>query len=219
MSGAERKKEKLSFYIFGISFLLIVIAIIHYKPSPFLFIPLLVSAIIMLLQSRVNRYAFIVGAINAILYAIAYMKMSLHATALYAILVSCPMQVMIFVNWSRYTNQRETKLRKMSVKSRVELFGGMLAGWLLLYMIFSGWNSQYLLLDNSVAVLGTISTVLCALRFKEYTFLQILANAIGFTTYLMMIEVEPSRIIWVISSANAIVCTWLAWSNMNEKEE
>ena len=78
MSGAERKKEKLSFYIFGISFLLIVIAIIHYKPSPFLFIPLLVSAIIMLLQSRVNRYAFIVGAINAILYAIAYMKMSLH---------------------------------------------------------------------------------------------------------------------------------------------
>ena len=173
----------------------------------------------MLLQSRVNRYAFIVGAINAILYAIAYMKMSLHATALYAILVSCPMQVMIFVNWSRYTNQRETKLRKMSVKSRVELFGGMLAGWLLLYMIFSGWNSQYLLLDNSVAVLGTISTVLCALRFKEYTFLQILTNAISFTTYLMMVEAEPSRIIWVISSVNAIVCTWLAWSNMNEKEE
>lgn len=218
MRGAERKKEKLSFYIFGISFLLIVIAIIHYRPSPFLFIPLLVSAVVMLLQSRVNRYAFVVGAINAVLYAIAYVKMSLHATALYAILVSCPMQVMIFVNWSRYTSQRETKLRKMSVKSRGKLFGGMLAGWLLLYMIFSELNSKYLLLDNSVAVLGTISTVLCALRFKEYTFLQILTNVIGFATYLMMIEAEPSRIIWAISSANAIVCTWLAWSNMNKED-
>ena len=99
------------------------------------------------------------------------------------------------------------------------LFGGMLVGWLILYMIFSGFNSKYLLLDNSIAVLGTISTILCALRFKEYTFLQILTNAISFTTYLMMVEAEPSRIIWVISSANAIVCTWLAWSNMNEKEE
>ena len=219
MKRAERIKEKLSFYVFWISFLLIVIAVIHYKPHPFLFIPLLVSAVIMFLQSRVNRYAFIVGAINAVLYAIAYMKMSLYATALYSLLVSCPMQVMIFVNWSRYTNQRKTKLRNMSVKSRVKVFGGMFAIWLLLYIIFSELDSKYLLLDNSIAVLGTISTVLCALRFKEYTFLQILTNAIGFTTYLMMVEAEPSRIIWVISSANAIVCTWLAWSNMNEKEE
>jgi len=219
MKRAERIKEKLSFYVFWISFLLIVIAVIHYKPHPFLFIPLLVSAVIMFLQSRVNRYAFIVGAINAVLYAIAYMKMSLYATALYSLLVSCPMQVMIFVNWSRYTNQRKTKLRNMSVKSRVKVFGGMFAIWLLLYIIFSELDSKYLLLDNSIAVLGTISTVLCALRFKEYTFLQILTNTSSFVTYLLMVGTDPSRIIWVIKSANAIVCTWLAWSNMNEKEE
>ncbi len=218
MSRPESKKEKLSFYIFGISFLLIVIGIIHYKPSPLLFIPLLVSAVIMFLQSRVNRYAFVVGAINSVLYAIAYMKMSLYATALYAILVSSPLQVMTFVNWSRYTNQKETKLRKMSAKSRVWLFGGMLVGWLLLYIIFSELNSQYLLLDNSVAVLGAISTVLCALRFKEYTFLQMPTNIISLTTYLMMLEADPSRIIWVISTANATVCTWLAWRNMNKKD-
>lgn len=219
MSGEKSNKEKLSYYIFGISFSLIVIEIIHYKPSPLLFIPLLVSAFVMFLQSRVNRYAFVVGAINSVLYAIAYVKMSLYATALYAVFVSCPLQVMTFVNWNRYTNQNKTKLRKMSVKSRIRLFGGMLAVWLLLYMIFSKLDSRYLLLDNSVAVLGAICTVLCTLRFKEYTFLQILTNIISFVTYLMMLEAEPSRIIWVISSANAIVCTSLAWINMNENEE
>lgn len=219
MRVAESKKEKLSFGVFVISFFMIVIGIIFYRPSPLLFIPLLVSAGIMFLQARVNRYAFMVGAINAGLYAIAYMKMSLYTTALYAILVSCPLQLMIFVNWSRYTKQSETELRKMSVRSRIRLFCGMFVGWLLLYVIFSKWNSQYLLLDNSVAVLGTICTVLCALRFKEYTFLQILTNIISFITYLMMLEADPSRIIWVISSVNAMVCTCIAWSNMNEKEK
>ena len=218
MSGMKYKKEKLSYYIFGISFLLIVVEIIHYKPSPFLFLPLLVSAFVMFLQSRVNRYAFVVGAINSVLYAVAYVKMSLYATALYALLTSCPLQIITFVNWNRYTKQSKTELRRMSGKSRIKLFGGMLAVWVLLYMIFSGLNSQYLLLDNSNAVLGMITTILCTLRFKEYTLLQIFTGIIGMLTYLMMLDEDPSIIIWVIQTANSIVCTLLAWVNMNEKE-
>lgn len=213
------KNKNLSFYVFGLSFFLIVIGILHYRPSPFLFIPLLVSAVVMFLQSRVNRYAFLIGAINSILYAIAYIKMSLYATALYAITVSCLLQIVTFINWQRYTTPKETKLRKMSGKVRGILFGGMLAGWLLLYLIFLRFNSQYLLLDNSVAVLGTISTILCALRFKEYTFLQVVGSIIGIITYILMLNEDPSRIIWVVSSANAIICACIAWINMNKQEE
>ena len=49
-------------------------------------LPLFFSVFIMFLQSRVNRYAFLIGALNSILYAVAYFYMTLYSSAAYALL-------------------------------------------------------------------------------------------------------------------------------------
>lgn len=83
-------------YVFMI-YILMIINIIRYKPSAFLYIPLFVSVLVMLLQARVSRYAFLVGGINSVLYMISYIKMSLYAMAIYSISVSFPLQMITFL--------------------------------------------------------------------------------------------------------------------------
>lgn len=210
------KQKTGSLIYYSAIFLLMLTAIICYKPSPLFFIPLLVSVIIMFLQSKVNRYAFLLGAINSLIYAVAYVKMSLYSTALYAFIVSCPLQLMTFVNWSRHTERQKTELRQMSVFTRLKTAGLMAGGFVLLYVIFYELNSKYLLLDNCISIIGTVASILCLMRFKEYVFLQIVSSCISLMTFIIMLKTEPSRIIWVINAANSVISSYLALKNINK---
>lgn len=105
----------------------------------------------------------------------------------------------------------------MTVKRKLQLLLCMIAGFLLLHLIFGGFNSEYLFFDNCISVLGIVSSVLCLLRFKEYIYLQILCSMISFVTFIIMINNEPSKNIWAIHSANAIISSCVAMKNMNKK--
>ncbi len=209
-------KKDISIYAFWVYLVVEVISILYFKPSFFLWVPILVSAVVMYLQSKVNRFAFAVCAFNAILYTIAYIQMSLYATALYAILVSFPLQLMIFFNWTKHTIKQKTDLRHLSGKKRITLLLGMLAGWLILYIIFKSLHSQYLLFDNVVAILGLVSTVICVLRYKEYIILQILNYVISMCLYSLMIKDDPSKTIWLISAAYGTICSCIAFYRMTK---
>lgn len=200
----------------SVVFLLMFTAMIYYKPSIFLCIPLLVSVVIMFLQSRVNRYAFLLGAINSILYAVAYMKMTLYSTAVYAILVSCPLQAITFFNWSNHTQKSTTELKRMSLVTRLKTVGIIIGGFLILYIVFSSMNSKYLFFDNCISILGIAASVLCMLRYQEYTFLQILGAFASLITFFIMVKSDPSKIIWIINSVHSLISTVWAFINMNK---
>lgn len=200
-----------------IIFLLMLTVIIYYKPSALLCIPLIVSVIVMLLQSRVNRYAFALGASNSILYAIAYAKMTLYSTATYSFLVSFPLQLITFFNWSRHTEKKRTELKKMSLAKKMITAIGILSGFILLYIIFSCLNSQYLFFDNCITILGVIATILCMLRYQEYAILQILSNLISLITFFLMVKEDLSKIIWIINASNAIICSFLTLKNIKSE--
>ena len=219
MNQPGNKRKDYSIYIFRISMIFIIAGVIYYKPPVFLFLPLLVSTFVMFLQSKVSRYAFLIGALNSILYGIAHIMQTLYSTALYALMVSFPLQFLTFLNWSKNTVGNKTQLRQMSTKIRLTILGCIVVVWGLVFVIFSVLNSKYLLLDISISVMGLLATILCTLRFKEYIFPQLLSNTISFCTYVLMLKEEPSTIIWVINAANALMCSILAWINMNYREK
>lgn len=203
-------------YVFVI-YILMIINIIRYKPSAFLYIPLFASVLVMLLQARVSRYAFLAGGINSVLYMISYIKMSLYAMAIYSISVSFPLQMITFFNWKHHTEKNETNLRKMSGRIRLIVFCGITLGFLLLYVFFL--NSRCNFLDYCVSVFGIITSILCMLRFKEYAFVQIISNSISLGMFLVMTKNEPSRIIWVINSMNSLFSSFMALININKRKE
>lgn len=212
--------KRRTFLIYEIIILSLMIAgIICYRPPVLTYISLLISMAVMFLQSKVNRYAFLVGALNSILYAVAYVKMQLYATALYALAFSCPLQLITFFNWNRYTNENRTRLREMPLKIRLKTLVCIVGGFVLFYVIFRKMNSQYLFWDNCISVLGIITSIICMLRFKEYIFLQILCSMVSLLTFMTMLESDPSRIIWVVNYINAIISSCTAFKNMKLSKE
>ncbi len=182
-------------------------------------LPLFVSVVIMFLQSRVNRYAFLIGALNSILYAVAYFYMTLYSSAAYALLISFPLQVITFFSWQKNTHQGVTDIRRFTKKGRLGLFLFMALTWTLLFILFSALESEYLIVDNTVAVIGIVATLLCTMRYSEYAAFQVLTNCISIVLYSYMALKDPGRSVWLIFSVYSTVCSSVAFIRMNSKKK
>ena len=169
-------------------------------------LPLIISICVMFLQANVNRYAFLLGGLNSLLYAVAYCSMTLYPSAAYAVLFSFPLQIVTFFNWQRNTKDSETQTRSLSLKGRVLLGGAMLLSWIVLCLVFSVLGSKYLIWDNTTSVLGIVASILCMLRYSEYTVFQILGSMISIMMFGAMLKEEPSQIVWLIYTVYATIC-------------
>ena len=169
-------------------------------------LPLLISAVVMFMQTGVSRYAFLVGGINSVLYSLVYFSMELYSGALSAIAISFPLQILTFVNWTKNTRRGKTDIKCFSKKGRLLLFVGMAAVWVVLYGLFSVMDSPYILFDNTVTVIGMASTFLCLFRYSEYSVFQIVSSTIRVVLFVNMTADDPSRIIWLIHSVYCVIC-------------
>lgn len=210
------KKPELTKILAVITFISVAAGAFYFKLKIFDFLPLLVSTFVMLLQSKVNRYAFIVGALNSILYAVADFHMTLYSQAAFALLFSFPVQVIAFINWNKNTQNGVTETKSISGKGRVLLFASMAVGWGILYLIFSVFKSEYLLLDNTVTVIGIVSTLLVTFRYSEYSLFQVISSTVNIILFSYMITDDPSRIVWLIYTAYGTVCSITAFIRMNK---
>lgn len=200
----------------GAAFVLITIAAALCKADLFLIVPLYVSLVIMLLQSKANRYAFLLGGLNALLYTLVNVYVGLYAMALYALLVSCPLQFITFINWSKKPYGSSTEFKKLSLKKIGILVLASLAVWLLLLAIFSWFGSSYLILDNTITLIGIVTTILCSFSYIDYAYLQAVGNVASVLLYAQMLDTKPIQITYLIYNVYALVCSLRALLKMNK---
>ena len=74
--------------LMAVTAILITVTGILFQQSFLRILPLYVSLVVGVLQSRANRYAALLGGINSILYTLVYLYLGLYASAGYAILFS-----------------------------------------------------------------------------------------------------------------------------------
>ena len=133
---------------------LITVTAIYYKQKFLLIMPLYVSLIIGMLQSKVNRYSCLLGSANSIVYGIVYFYYHLYASALSAVLFSCPIQLITFIRWNKNKRGSSTKLNKLTLKQKLLMAAGyvvlLVAMWIILPLI----GSEYVFLDSASNVLG-----------------------------------------------------------------
>jgi len=106
MHQIKTKKKLIMPLLLGAAAILITVTGIVFGQSALRILPLYISLVIGLLQSRVSRIAPLIGGINALLYAAVYLYYGLYASALYAVLVSCPMQIATFFSWRKRASVR-----------------------------------------------------------------------------------------------------------------
>ena len=214
----KNKAFKMPMFWMALGLLAVIVSCgIIFKTHPIKVLPLCISCFVMFLQARVNRYAFLLGGLNSIIYAFTNVFMKMYSSAASAFLMSFPLQIITFINWSKNTKNGETETKKLNVKMRLGLFGGMVALWGVLFAAFAGLGSPYMVLDNTATVLGVVTTVLCMLRYSEYAILQLVGSCISLTTYIVMTVDDISNIVWIIYTAYSLVCTVIAFITMNKR--
>ncbi len=178
-------------------------------------LPLYVSLVIALLQSRVSRLAPLLGGANALLYAAVYFSYKLYASAAYALLLSCPLQIVTFVRWQKRPSGGSTVLRKMSARARVLTAIGFAAVWSLLALVTKNSGSSYYLLDNTVTLLGILATLLMMLSYAEYTYVMVVSGICNLSLYVAMLGTNPEQLTYLVYTAYSLMCSILATVTAN----
>ncbi len=206
------KKENIfTFFLMAVTFVFVTVSGIIFKQSFLRMLPLYVSLVVSVLQSRVNRYAPLIGGINSIIYAIVYMFYHLYASAIYALLVSCPLQIITFVLWNKHPWQNSTMLKRLNVKARIIIVAGTVASWVTIYYFLSRTNSSHRELDTAATVLGIISTILMMLSYYEYTAVMLFGGICSISLYIAMLKDNPEQITYLCYSVYSQICVIMAF--------
>lgn len=184
---------------------------ILFKQSFFRILPLYISLFVALLQSRVNRYALLIGALNSILYGIVYMGFHIYGSAMSAFCVSFPIQLATFWRWNKNKWKSTTMFRKMTAKQRIFLIAGFAVVWIGLCSILSMLGTSYILLDSTVTILGIVNYFLTMFAFVEYTVLGIVCGTANICLYISMVSTSPGQITYLIFGIYSLICTSLAF--------
>ncbi len=195
----------------GLTAVLITVAGVIYHQNFFRILPLYVSLIIGMLQSRVNRFASLLGSVNSLLYGAVYIFYKLYGSGVSALLFSCPIQLITFIRWNKNKSGESTVLRRLSVKWRIIMLVSfavlLLAMWILLPLI----GSQYVFLDSATTLLGILIYFLTMFAFVEYTSFMIINGIINIFLYIQMLPDSPETMTYLIFSVYSFICICFAF--------
>ena len=212
----KTKKALVMPIIMGAAAVMITAAGVAFRQSPLRILPLYVSLVISLMQSRVSRYAPLIGSVNSLLYAAVYAYYHLYASMAYAVLVSCPLQVITFIRWSRHPWQGSTVLKKLTTKQRIAVSAGSVAVWVAVILILNQVGAAHSLLDTTTTILGILATVLTMLSYIEYTVLMLAGQVCSICLYIAMLEKNPEQLTYLIFSVYALICAAAAFLKTRE---
>lgn len=184
---------------------------ILFKQSFLRILPLYISLVISLLQSRVNRYASLLGGFNSLLYALVYVYYELYGSAVYAVLFSCPLQLITFLKWQKNPWGKSTVFKAMTWKQRGLLTVGMILVWAAMSAILTAVGSGYVIFDSTITLMGILVSVLTMFAFIEYTVLMIPSSLLNIGLYIAMMKENPEQITYLIFTLYSFTCICTAF--------
>ncbi|MBE6608364.1 MAG: nicotinamide mononucleotide transporter [Ruminococcaceae bacterium] len=201
--------------IIVITFFAIAIAGIISKQDFFRILPLFISLFVVYFQADANRYAYLVGAFNALLYGVVYFSLGLYALAANAVLFSTPIQIMIFVRWQKRAYERSTIMRKMSIKTRLIYLAIFVAAWIAVFIALTYAGSQYEILDNTASLLSALVLILTLFAYVEYPLVWVINSIVNIILNIQVTMVEPGHVTYLIYSIYNLYCSSTTFVNVN----
>ena len=197
------KKELFIDYIPTILIGIMIIAFAFINSQSFIAtLPTLITLVVLIMSVRANRYAFLVGASNSVLYGIAYIIEGVYFSAASALLVSIPIQIFSFFIWSRHkTGKTSSELIRMKWWQLIIATVAILPAWAGCYFgisCFIGGNQP--LLDSLTFVLGILISVLVAFRFIEGQYFNAISCVIALVMWIMICIESPNNVNFLIIS-------------------
>lgn len=170
-------------------------------------IPTLVTLFVQILLISANRYAFLLGGCNSVIYSIVYFMEGIHFSAISALVVSFSLQIYSFFHWGKNSKSGQVSLRWLSAKYKVITAAAAIGIWALCYFWLSGYMVLRIpLLDTITFSLGIICTVLSAVRYIESQYINIISCCISLAMWITLTVQDPSNINYVIIGIYNLYC-------------
>ena len=201
------KEDKLPFLLMLITAAAVLIMAIIFRQNFFYTLPLFISMVVSFLHSRANSYAYLIGGLNSVLYAIVYLVYGVYAQALQCLIFSLPLQIMTFIRWNRHSYKHTTEFRSLSKKQLLFTGLGFLAIWGTLYVVLTIMGSNYIFIDITSTLIGILATFLSLFAFVEYAFGLFLSNVLALILHISMTIDSPEQITYVVFSIYAVFCS------------
>ena len=204
------QKEKVgrifSFVLLIACAIAITVTAIIFKQKILLIIPLYVSLVVGMLQSRANRFSYLLGGINCIIYTVAYLIMGLYASATSALLFSCPIQIITFLRWSKRSYKQSTEFK--TLKPIQWMLGIIVFAVCFTIMNFAldAADAKYPLLDNLTTMVGLAVSLLSLLSFREYSWLMLVTGFLNLLLFAVMMSDDPAQSTYFIYAINSMIC-------------
>lgn len=165
-------------------------------------LPTLITLVVLIMSVRANRYAFLVGAANSVLYAIAYVSEGVYFSAASAFLVSMPIQIVSFFIWNCHkSGKTSSKLVKMEWWQLLLVTAAIFPAWAACYFgLGTFFEGNMALLDSYIFILGILISVLVAFRFIEGQFFNVISCVAGLVMWIMICINEPNNVNFLIIS-------------------
>ncbi len=202
------KHKKIIIVITGI---IILIAGIICKQKFFLMIPLFISLFVMAFQADANRFGALAGAVNSLIYTVAYIYMGVYGSAASALLFSFPIQFMTFFSWKKRAYKNTVVFKKMTKKQRYIFFAGIVILWVIFALVFNYLKYEYAILDSITFLLGFIVPVMTMLAYIEYTYLWIVQAVVGLFLNIQMVINDYRQTTYLIYGVYALYCVICAF--------
>ena len=173
-------------------------------------VPLYVSLFVMYLQTKASRFSFLLGGCNAAYYAAVYAFLGLYGMALYSVLVASPIQIVTYIRWKKRAYKHSALLKRLTWKQRIMAVAVFAGVWGMLYVLLSSLGSGYLVLDNTVSVIGVASNVASLLYLIEFPYVQCLSLVLNIVLYMQMVQTDPMQWTFLIYTVYALICALIS---------
>lgn len=163
-------------------------------------LPTLISLAVMLLAARANRYSYLLGAMNVLLYTVGYFMEGLVFSIVSAILISFPMQLWTFFNWKRHTSGSRVCFRRLNARQWALALGGlgMLWGGCMLFLRPLFASAAHPGLDALMFVIDIVSTLLTALVFVESQYIKSAGTLVYLVMWTSIVMKNPENMNYLI---------------------
>lgn len=213
------KKAKWIFdyaLILAVAILIIVFAVLR-EQSFIKTLPTLITLIVQLMMVKANRYAFLVGGINAMLYGISYFNESLYFSLVSAVVISAPIQFYSFIVWSKKPCKDAPPLRFLGWKKLSVAIAASLVGWgICIFGLSELFQSAvYPTLDSYLFVMGITVSLLAAWGYIDSQYMNILSVVLGLLLWILLTVQDPANFNYVIIyvyNLYRIIQTSVSWT-------
>ena len=222
------KKAKLIFdYVLVVSVVILIIVFAITKKQTFIkTLPTLITLIVQILMVKANRFAFLVGGINAILYGISYFYEGLYFSLISAVAISAPIQLYSFFVWSKKANKANPPLKFLGWKKLLISIVATLIGWGICAWALNGLftTATYPAIDSFLFVAGITISLLAAWGYIDSQYMNVFCIVLGLILWILLTIENPANFNYVIIyvyNLYRIIETSISWTSKyykNKKE-